>query len=166
MDLVLYPHNLRTEVTYLPSWCHCVMSLLLSIQNYNIISSLSTNIILISFFSLLLLLLSNGSNRVSLVAQLQRICLQCRSHRKLRFYPWVGKIPWRKSWQPTPVFLPGESCGQRSLADYGPYGRKSQTQLNQLSMYPCNASNRSLLEWQFLGWYFIILDDLSANLTN
>ena len=32
---------------------------------------------------------------------------------------WVGKIPWRKAWQPTPVFLPGESHGQKSLAGYG-----------------------------------------------
>jgi len=35
-----------------------------------------------------------------------------------RFDPWVGKIPWRRAWQPTPVFLPGESHGQRSLAGY------------------------------------------------
>jgi len=34
--------------------------------------------------------------------------------------PWVGKIPWRRAWQPTPVFLPGESHGQRSLASYSP----------------------------------------------
>ena len=32
-----------------------------------------------------------------------------------RFDPWVGKIPWRRKWQPTPVFLPGKSHGQRSL---------------------------------------------------
>ena len=32
-----------------------------------------------------------------------------------KFDPWVGKIPWRRKWQPTPVFLPGESHGQRSL---------------------------------------------------
>ena len=32
----------------------------------------------------------------------------------LRFDPWVGKIPWRRKWQPTPVFLPGESHGQRT----------------------------------------------------
>ena len=38
--------------------------------------------------------------------------------------PWVGKIPWRRAWQPTPVFLPGESHGQRSLAGYSPRGRK------------------------------------------
>ena len=36
------------------------------------------------------------------------------------FDPWVGKIPWRRAWQPTPVFLPGESHGQRSLLGYGP----------------------------------------------
>ena len=34
---------------------------------------------------------------------------QCRRHKKHRFDPWVGKIPWRRKWQPTPVFLPGES---------------------------------------------------------
>jgi len=31
---------------------------------------------------------------------------QCRRHRKYGFNPWVGKIPWRRKWQPTPVFLP------------------------------------------------------------
>ena len=34
--------------------------------------------------------------------------------------PWVGKIPWRRKWQPTPVFLPGESHGKRSLVGYSP----------------------------------------------
>ena len=38
--------------------------------------------------------------------------------------PRVGKIPWRRLWQPTPVFLPGESHGQRSLVSYSPNGRK------------------------------------------
>ena len=35
-----------------------------------------------------------------------------------------GKIPWRRTWQPIPVFLPGKSHGQRSLAGYSPWGRK------------------------------------------
>ena len=39
-----------------------------------------------------------------------------RRHNRQGFDPWVRKIPWRKAWQPTPVFLPGESHGQRSLA--------------------------------------------------
>ena len=40
------------------------------------------------------------------------------------FHPWVGKLPWRMKWKPTPVFLPGESHGQRSLAGYSPWSRK------------------------------------------
>ena len=33
---------------------------------------------------------------------------QCRRHKKCRLAPWVGKIPWRRAWQPTPVFFPGD----------------------------------------------------------
>ena len=40
------------------------------------------------------------------------------------FDPWVRKIPWRRAWQPTPVFLPGESSGQRRLASYSSWGHK------------------------------------------
>ena len=43
---------------------------------------------------------------------------QCR---RCRFHPWVGKIPWRRKWQPTPVFLPGKSHGQSSLVGYSPW---------------------------------------------
>ena len=46
---------------------------------------------------------------------------QCRRH---GFNPWVGKISWRKEWQPTPVLLPGKSHGQRSLVGYRPWGHK------------------------------------------
>ena len=51
----------------------------------------------------------------------QRICLQCKTP---GFDPWVGKNRWRRAWQPTPVFLPGESYGQRSLVGYSQWGRK------------------------------------------
>ena len=51
---------------------------------------------------------------------------QCR---RLGFDPWVGKFPWRRKWQPTPVFLPGESHGQRSLVGYGPWVVKTWTRL-------------------------------------
>ena len=47
----------------------------------------------------------------------------CRSRRR-RFQPWAGKIPWRRAWQPTPVFLPGESHGQRNLEGYSRWGCK------------------------------------------
>ena len=49
---------------------------------------------------------------------------RCRRHGGLSFHSWVGKIPWRRKWQPTPVFLPGEFCGQRSLAGYSLQGHK------------------------------------------
>ena len=39
------------------------------------------------------------------------------------FDPWVGKIPWKRKWQPTPVFLPGEPNGQRSLVGCSPWDR-------------------------------------------
>ena len=65
--------------------------------------------------------------RASLVAQFH---LQCRRH---RFDPWVRKIPWRRKWQPTLVFLPGKSHGQ------GPWGRKIQIQLSdQTTTYECS----------------------------
>ena len=46
---------------------------------------------------------------------------QCR---RRGFSPWMGKIPWRRAWQPSPELLPGESRGQRSLAGYSPWGHK------------------------------------------
>ena len=49
---------------------------------------------------------------------------QCRRHKRLGFNPWVRKIPWREKWQPTPVFLTGESHGQRNLVCYNPLGCK------------------------------------------
>ena len=45
----------------------------------------------------------------------ESVC-QGRRHERCGFDPWVRKIPWRRSWQPTPVFLPGESHGLRSLS--------------------------------------------------
>ena len=61
-----------------------------------------------------------------------RICLQSR---RLGIDPWLGKIPWRRKWQPTPVFLPGESHGQRSLAGCSPRGHKESDTTEQLSSH-------------------------------
>ena len=49
---------------------------------------------------------------------------QCKRRKRHKFDPWVGKISWKRAWQPPPVFLPGESHGQRSLVGYGPKGHK------------------------------------------
>ena len=48
----------------------------------------------------------------------KELTCQCRGYKRCRFDPWVGKIPWRNKWQPTPVFLPGKFRGHRSLAGH------------------------------------------------
>ena len=68
-----------------------------------------------------------------------RICLQCR---RPAYSPWVGKIPWRREWQPTPVFLPGEFHGQSSLVGYSPWGCKELDTTEQLTLCACDCGNR------------------------
>ena len=60
---------------------------------------------------------------------------QCRRHRRCGFDPWIGKISWRRKWQLTPVFLPGKSHGQRSLASYSPQGRQQSDTTEQRSTH-------------------------------
>ena len=65
------------------------------------------------------------------------------------FDPWVGKIPWRRKWQPSPVFLPGKSHGQRSLAGYSPWSCKELDMTNKLTHthtegFPSGASGKEL----------------------
>ena len=69
------------------------------------------------------------SYRNSLVAQRLKHYLQGG---RPGFNPWVGKIPWRRKWQPTPVFLPGKSHGLRSLVGYSPRGRKESDTTERL----------------------------------
>ena len=68
----------------------------------------------------------------SQAAQWYRIHMQCR---KFRFDPWVRKIPWRRKRQPTPVFLPGESNGRRSLMGYSPWDCTELDVTQQLNKY-------------------------------
>ena len=76
-------------------------------------------------FALLFLHLNeNMSNRTHRVMGLsggasgKETSCQCRRHKRHRFNLWVRKTPWRRAWQPTPVFLPIKSHGQRSLVGY------------------------------------------------
>ena len=68
--------------------------------------------------------LHDSDNHDGVITHLEPDILECR---RLGFGPWVGKIPWRRKWQPTPVLLPGESHGRRSLVGYSPWGRQSRT---------------------------------------
>ena len=70
---------------------------------------------------------------------------QCPRYNRGRFNPWVGKIPWRRVWQPPLVFLPGEFHGQRSLAACSPLGRKEldMTEVTQYARTPWKKINKS-----------------------
>ena len=65
----------------------------------------------------------------SLGAQTVSVCLQCE---RPGFNPWVGKIPWRRKWQLTPVLLPGKFHGWRSLVGYRPWDHKESDTTEQL----------------------------------
>ena len=54
----------------------------------------------------------------------KELACQCRRHKRLRLDPWVREIPRRRTWQPNPVLLPGESQGQRNLEGYSPWNNK------------------------------------------
>ena len=67
--------------------------------------------------------------RNSLVAQTVK---RLSTMRETGFDPQVGKMPWRREWQSTPVLLPGESHGQRSLVGYSPWRRKESDTTERL----------------------------------
>ena len=76
------------------------------------------------------------------------------------FDPWVGKIPWRRKWQPSPVFLPGKSHGQRSLVGYCPLGHKESDTTKGLSTHTHHVASVSLNLEQFsvlLLWSLTVL---------
>ena len=103
-------------------------------------------------------------------------------YRRPRFLPWVRKIPWGREWQPTPVLLPGEFHGQRSLVGCSPWGLKESDTTEQVSrqimssvehlfmcliainLWPFNLSSQILFcslrssFWNFLEpWFFCIV---------
>ena len=63
----------------------------------------------------------------------KELTCQCRRNRRCEFSPGGGKIPWRRKWQPTPVFLWGKFHGPRSLADYSPWGSQESDMTQQLN---------------------------------
>ena len=85
----------------------------------------------------------------------------CQHMRRKRceFNPQVGKSSWRRKWQPTPVFLPGEFHGQRSLGSYSPWGHKESDTIEWLTLshhfqdapdrcFAKNTTSCSFLKWQ------------------
>ena len=86
---------------------------------------------------------------------------QCRRHKRCKFNSWVGKIPWRRAWQPTPVFLPGESHGLRSLANHSPRGCKKLDTTDmtehtaQSFYYLCLGNNPIKMHLYILSFFFL-----------
>ena len=77
---------------------------------------------------------------------------QCKRCKSRGFSPWVGKVPWSRKWQPTPVFLPRESHAQRSLAGYSPLSHK------ELDTTECTHTH-TFVCW--LLWVFVAVCRLS-----
>ena len=93
---------------------------------------------------------------------------QCRRCNRCGFDPWVGEIPWRRKWQPIPVFLPGKSHGQRSLASYSLWGLRHNIATKWWHGFPnrgfsvakiyilfLNASNSGKVPWIETPFIFI-----------
>ena len=92
---------------------------------------------------------------------------QCR---RPSFHPSVGKIPWRRKWQPTPVFLPGCSHGQSSLAGYSPWGCKESDTTEHTHTTHCTGLSQTIVDianiyWGFLGSTIFCQAHLMCRLT-
>ena len=71
----------------------------------------------------------------------QEFACQCRRCRRLRFDPWVWQIPWRRKWQPIPVFLLGKFHRQKRLAGYSPWGHK-ELDMTLMTVSPLRSQQR------------------------
>ena len=94
---------------------------------------------------------------------------QCRRY---RFSLWVGKVPWRRKWQPTPVFLPGKLHGQRSLAGYSPWGREESNMIEHKHTVPGIPCAGTFLVARWLRiclpvqgmWIWVLVEELRSHM--
>ena len=77
---------------------------------------------------------------------------QCRRHKRCGFDSWVRKIPWR-AWPPTPVFLLGESHGQRSLAGYSPWDHK-ELDMTEHAGKDRRQEEKGMTKDEMVGWHY------------
>ena len=83
---------------------------------------------------------------------------QCKRRKGCGFDPWVRKISWGRKWQPTPVFLPGEFHGQRSLAGYSPQGCKELDTIKCAHTHTHTHTHRGI--FMGIALYFISIISL------
>ena len=126
------------------------------------------------FYFFFLLLFTRVSGILRCLSGKESTC-QCRRH---RFYLWVGKIPWKRKWQPIPVFWPGKSHGQRTLLGYSPWvgysswvAKSDTTEHAHTPLYPTSSSVS--LAWTpdhltsccFISNVYLILSELNRLFT-
>ena len=103
-----------------------------------------------------------------------------QGHKRRRFNPWVGKIPWKRTWKPNPVFLAGESHGQRSLEGCSPWGCTESDTTEQLSTHThlvtwsedtlcviwtsCYLNVLALIQW-YREWSSLVTDPSTSRRT-
>ena len=79
----------------------------------------------------------------------KRIQLKSRSYRRWWFNPYVRKTPWRRKWQPPPVFLSGKSHGQRSLGAYSSWDHKE----SDMTKHSCTWAGKRMRREKGEGWF-------------
>ena len=79
--------------------------------------------------------------------------VKCRRLRRGKFNSWVGKIPWRRKWQPTPVFSPGESYEQKNLEGYSPRGCKESDTTEYTCMHAPAVKAPNHNHWTVRGFH-------------
>ena len=76
----------------------------------------------------------------------KELACQWRRRKRCGFDPWIRKIPWRRAWQPTSVFLPGESHGHRSLAGYSSWGH-TESDMTEATQHACKSWELYFIWW-------------------
>ena len=93
----------------------------------------------------------SGASQVVLVVK--NLPANTGDARDVGLIPWIRKIPWKRAWQPTPVFLPRESDGQRSLASYSPQGCKEPDMTEKSQHASKDGFQIFLTSWVYLESY-------------
>ena len=88
---------------------------------------------------------------------------QWRRHKRCGFNSWFRKIPWRRVWQPTPAFSPGESHGQRSLVDYSPWGHRVGHDWSDIAQMHVDLNTHTHTIWEV--WVSVLFRDLLRTIT-
>ena len=133
LEMLLGPCRCSEWVAFTPN-CHCLYAVVVLLFPSTVTSFSCQPLRVqqwVSMWSSTRQVLVRGQAPVCVVAEMQRRCLQCGSP---VFDPWVGKILWRREWLPTPVFLLGESHGQRGLASCSPWGHKESDTTEWLTL--------------------------------